>query len=312
MRRICRSLSPICLLALCAAAAPASAQQAVIRADGSETVYPITEAVGEEFRQVSSNQVVVNVQVSGTSGGFAKFCLGETDISDASRSIARTEAELCKQHGIEFVEIPIGYDAITVAVNANDDFIKSLTVEQLKRLWEPGAQGKLTRWNQLDPSFPDLRIRLYGPTKNNGTFDYFTEAIVGKAKSSRTDYIAAIDDYLLVHGVARNPGGLAYFSYAYYYDNRRRLKAVAIDNGKGPVLPSPETVANGSYAPLSRPIFIYVNAKSLDRSEVGQFIDFYMKNGARIVKQQNYVPLPSEGYVTNQRRVASRKLSFAN
>jgi phosphate transport system substrate-binding protein len=300
-----------CVLAcaLCLTTAWVAAQSpAVIRADGSDTVYPITEAVAEEFRQASKGQVVVNVVISGTGGGFAKFCNGETDISDASRPITRKEMDQCQASGVSFIEVPVGFDAITVTVNPQNDFVKSLTLAQLKRLWEPDAQGKVTRWNQLDPSYPDLPIRLYAPTSNNGTFDYFTQAVVGKAKASRTDYIASVDDYLLVHGVARSPGGIGYFAYAYYVDNRRRLKAVPIDSGKGPVMPSPESVADGSYAPLARPIFIYLNAKSLERPEVQQFVDYYMKNGPRIVKQTNYVPLSAAAYAANQTRIVAHKL----
>jgi phosphate transport system substrate-binding protein len=297
----------IAICTLCVVALPARSET-TIRADGSDTVYPITEAVAEEFHKATNNLVTVNVVISGTGGGFIKFCNGETDISNASRPISRKEMDQCQASGVQFIDIPVGFDALTVTINPKNDFVKSLTLAQLKRLWEPAAQGKLTRWNQLDPSFPDVPIRLYGPTSNNGTFDYFTQTIVGKAKSSRNDYIASVDDYLLVHGVSRNPGGLGYFAYAYYVDNRRKLKAVPIDAGKGPVMPSPENVENGSYTPLSRPIFIYVNAKSLDKPEVGQFVDFYMKNGARIVKQQNYIPLPANAYATNQSRIASRKL----
>lgn len=296
-------------LALCAACAVGFAHaQTTILADGSDTVYPITEAAAEEFRKASNGEIVVTVAISGTGGGFAKFCKGETDISNASRPISAKELDACRSNGVKFVEIPVGYDAVTVAINPKNDFVKSLTLAQLKRLWEPEAQGKLTRWNQLDPSFPDMPIRLYAPTANNGTFDYFTHAVVGKAKASRSDYVASVDDYLLVHGVARNPGGIGYFAYAYYVDNRRRLKAVPIDSGNGPVLPSPENVENGSYKPLSRPIFIYVGADALAKPEVAKFIDFYMKSGARIVKQQNYIPLPASIYETNARRAAERKL----
>jgi phosphate transport system substrate-binding protein len=302
-----RIMTPIAICTL-GAVASSALSQTTIRADGSDTVYPITEAVAEEFHKATNNLVTVNVVISGTGGGFIKFCNGETDISNASRPISRKEMDQCQTSGVQFIEIPVGFDALTVTVNPKNDFVKSLTTAQLKRLWEPAAQGKLTRWNQLDPSFPDVPIRLYGPSSNNGTFDYFTQTIVGKAKSSRSDYIASVDDYLLVHGVSRNPGGLGYFAYAYYVDNRRKLKAVPIDSGKGPVMPSPENVENGTYAPLSRPIFIYVNAKSLDKPEVSQFVDFYMKNGARIVKQQNYIPLAAAAYTTNQNRIAGRKL----
>lgn len=289
----------------CLAAASAKAELK-IKVDGSSTVYPITEATGEEFRKQRTD-VAVEVVVSGTGGGFAKFCRGETDISNASRPISKKEMAACREAGIDYLEIPVGYDALTVVVNKKNDAINSLTPAQLKKLWEPAAKGKIVNWNQLDPNFPDLKLRLYGPGGNSGTFDYFTEAVVGKSKQSRDDYIASEDDYLIVRGVTRNPGAVGYFGYAYYLANQRKLKAVAIDSGKGPVLPSRQTVENGTYAPLSRPIFIYLSNKALERPEVRAYADFYLKNAPRIVAAQNYVPLPASIYTINARIVQERR-----
>ncbi len=278
-----------------------------IRIDGSSTVYPISEAVAEEFQKLNSD-ASVQVAVSGTGGGFSKFCRGETDISNASRPISSKEMKACRDAGIQYIELPVGFDALTVVVNPKNDFVKSLTPAQLKKLWEPGSKGQITSWKQIDPSFPDIRLRLYGPGNNSGTFDFFTEAIVGKAKHSRNDYIASEDDYLIVRGVKRNTGAIGYFGYAYYLENRRKLKAVPIDNGKGAVLPSPETVENGSYTPLSRPIFIYVSSIALERGEVREFIDYYMQHGARLVKQQNYVPLAAAIYLRNRKHTEERRI----
>jgi phosphate transport system substrate-binding protein len=292
----CRAL--LLLISLACIYPQAARADSVIRIDGSSTVYPISEAVAEEFHS-RNNDVSVEVVVSGTGGGLAKFCRGEIDIANASRPISKKEMAACRTAGIQYLELPVGYDALTVVVNKKNSFISSLTPAQLKMLWEPASQGKIMRWNQLDASFPDTPLRLYGPGNNSGTFDYFTEAIVGKAKQSRTDYIASEDDYLIVRGVSRNEASIGYFGYAYYLANQRKLKAVAIDSGKGPVLPSPESVENGSYTPLSRPIFIYLAAPAQARAEVRQFVDYYMANAARIVRLQNYVPLSAEVYRLN-------------
>ena len=281
---------------------PEACANTAIRIDGSSTVYPITNAVAEEFEK-QHGSIDLDVAVSGTGGGFARFCRGETHVSNASRPISPKEMKACREAGIRYVEMPVGYDALTVVVNPKNDFVKSLTPDQLKQMWEPAAKGKIASWQQIDPAFPELRLRLYGPGANSGTFDYFTEAVVGKAKQSRNDYIASEDDYLIVRGVKRNAGAIGYFGYAYYLENKRKLKAVPIDSGRGPVLPSPETVENGSYAPLSRPIFIYVAASSLERTDVRDFIDYYLKNGPRIVKQQNYVPLAAPVYQTNRKNM---------
>ena len=268
----------------------------IVKIDGSSTVYPITEAVAEDFQKLKKNVIKVTVGISGTGGGFKKFCRGETDISDASRPILAKEMEACKEAGIQYVELPIAYDALTVVINPQNDWAKTLTVADLKKIWEPGAQGKLKSWKDVNPAFPDVPLKLYGPGADSGTFDYFTEAVVGKAKSSRGDYTASEDDNVLVQGVSRDKGGLGYFGFAYYIENQKKLKAVGVDGGKGPVLPSPEAVENGTYAPLSRPIFIYVNAKSMDKPEIVEFVEFYLKNAPKLVKEVKYVPLPQKAY----------------
>jgi phosphate transport system substrate-binding protein len=279
-----------------------------IKIDGSSTVFPITEAVAEEFQKQKNGQIRVTVGISGTGGGFKKFCAGEIDISDASRPIKAKEMEACKAAGIQYIELPVAYDALTVVVNSRNDWAKSMTVEQLKAIWEPTAQDKIKNWNQVNSNWPDMALKLYGAGADSGTFDYFTEAIVGKAKSSRTDYTGSEDDNVLVQGVSRNKGGLGYFGYAYYEANKSRLKAVAIDAGKGPVLPSKETVENGSYQPLSRPIFIYVNAKAAEREDVKEFVNYYLDNAPKYVAEVKYVPLPTKVYQIASKHFKDLKL----
>jgi phosphate transport system substrate-binding protein len=278
-------------------AAPVYAQQKIVKIDGSSTVFPVTEAVAEDFQKAKKQQVKVTVGISGTGGGFKKFCRGEIDISDASRPILKKEMEDCKAAGIEYYELPVAFDALTVVVNPKNSFIKQLTVAEMKKMWEPTAQGKITRWNQVNPQWPDQPMKLFGPGADSGTFDYFTEAVVGKSKSSRGDFTASEDDNVLVQGVARDVNGLGYFGYAYYIENKDKLKAVPIVNDKGqPVEPSMEAVLKGTYTPLARPIFIYVNAKSLAKPEVKEFVEYYMKNGGKLAKEVKYVPLPDSAY----------------
>jgi phosphate transport system substrate-binding protein len=273
----------------------ASAQ--VVKVDGSSTVFPITEAVAEDYQKSTKGKAKVTVGISGTGGGFKKFCRGETDVSNASRPILKKEMDDCKAAGIEYFELPVAFDALTVVVNPKNAFIKQLTVAEMKKMWEPGAQGKVTRWNQVNPAWPDAPIKLFGPGADSGTFDYFTEAVVGKSKASRGDFTASEDDNVLVQGVSRDVNGLGYFGYAYYIENKDKLKAVPIVNEKGqPVEPSMEAVLKGNYSPLSRPIFIYVNAKSLDKPEVKAFVEYYMKHGAKLAKEVKYVPLPDSAY----------------
>jgi phosphate transport system substrate-binding protein len=299
--------SGILLAALGAAlASPAFAQ--VVKVDGSSTVYPITEAVAEEFQKAKKQSIKVTVGISGTGGGFKKFCRGETDISDASRPILKKEMEDCKAAGIEYFELPIAFDALTVVVNPKNAFIKQLTIAEMKKMWEPAAQGKITRWNQVNPQWPDQPMKLFGPGADSGTFDYFTEAVVGKAKSSRGDFTASEDDNVLVQGVSRDTNALGYFGYSYYVENKDKLRAVPIVNDKGqPVEPSFDAVLKGTYQPLSRPIFIYVNAKSLDKPEVKQFVEYYMTNGGKLSKEVKYVPLPESAYKTAWSHVQNNK-----
>ncbi|MBD2203248.1 PstS family phosphate ABC transporter substrate-binding protein [Calothrix sp. FACHB-1219] len=267
-----------------------------IQIDGSSTVFPITEAVAEDFQKAQSGRVRVTVGVSGTGGGFKKFCRGETDISNASRPILQKEISDCKANGVRYVELPVAYDALTVVVNPQNTWAKNLTIAELKKVWEPGAQGKVNNWSQVRSGFPNAPLKLFGPGTNSGTFDYFTEAVVGKAKSSRGDFTASEDDNVLVQGVSRDKNALGYFGYAYYAENSKRLKAVAI-NG---VLPSEATVKNGSYNPLSRPLFIYVSSKSIDKPEVKQFVQFYLRNAGKLAKEVRYVSLPGSAYTTAQ------------
>ena len=275
------------------------AQQRIVKIDGSSTVFPVTEAVAEDFQKAKKQQVKVTVGISGTGGGFKKFCRGETDISNASRPILKAEMADCAKIGVEYIELPVAFDALTVVINPKNTFIKQLTVAEMKKMWEPAAQGKVTRWNQVNPAWPDQPMKLFGPGADSGTFDYFTEAVVGKSKSSRGDFTASEDDNVLVQGVARDVNGLGYFGYAYYIENKDKLKAVPIVNEKGqPVEPSMEAVLKGTYTPLARPIFIYVNAKSFAKPEVKEFIEYYMKNGAKLAREVKYVPLPEIAYKT--------------
>jgi phosphate transport system substrate-binding protein len=271
-------------------------QTSLVKIDGSSTVFPITEAVAEEFQQSNGGRVHVTVGISGTGGGFKKFCRGETDVQDASRPISQDEMESCRKTGVQYYELPVAYDALTIVTSQQATWVDSITVAELKKVWEPSAQGRMTKWNHVRSSWPDAPLKLFGPGSDSGTFDYFTEAIVGKAKASRGDYTASEDDNTLVQGVSRDKYALGYFGYAYYDANRDKLKAVPIIGDRGPVLPSRETVENGTYQPLSRPVFIYVNSKASARPEVKTFVEFYLTQGAKLVEQVKYVPLPGAAY----------------
>ena len=279
-----------------------------IKIDGSSTVYPITEAVAEDFQIAKRGKARVTVGISGTGGGFKKFCRGEVDITNASRPIMQKEIDKCKKAGIKYVEMPVAFDALTIVINLKNNWSKTITVAELKKMWEPAAQNKINNWNQINPAWPNTKFKLYGAGADSGTFDYFTEAIVGKSKSSRGDFTASEDDNVLVQGVSRDKNGLAFFGFAYYVENKKRLNAAAIDAGNGGVLPSYETVANGSYQPLSRPIFIYVNVKAAKRPEIREFIDFYMTKGPALVEEVKYFPLSKAVYSLNLDNLDKKKV----
>ncbi len=272
----------------------------IIQVDGSSTVYPITEAVAEEFQKATPG-ARVTVGISGTGGGFQKFCRGETDISDASRPIKSVEVEACKEAGIMFTELPVAYDGLAVLVNPRNTWVQSMTVAELRKLWAPEAQGRITRWSQIRTGWPDREIHLFGAGTDSGTYDYFTDAIVGKEGSSRGDFTSSEDDNVLVQGIATDELALGFFGYGYYEENRDKLKLVPLDdetdaNGKGPIAPSAETVRGGTYQPLARPIFIYVAHTALQRPEVEQFVEFYLTKGPALVDEVGYVPLGDTGY----------------
>ncbi|MGA7480202.1 MAG: PstS family phosphate ABC transporter substrate-binding protein [Azonexus sp.] len=287
-----------------------AAQAQIVKVDGSSTVYPITEAVAEEFQKAKKNAIKVTVGISGTGGGFKKFCRGETDFSNASRPITAKEMEDCKAAGVEYIEMPVAYDALTVVINPKNTFLKQVTVDELKKMWEPASQGKVMKWNEVNPAWPDAPMKLFGAGADSGTFEYFTEAIVGKPKSSRGDFTASEDDNVLVQGVSRDVNALGYFGYAYYAENMNRLKGLPIVNPKTgkAVEPSGANVENASYQPLSRPIFVYVKKSSLDKPEVREFVDFYMKNAEKLVREVKYVPLPKSAYDGNLKHVKDNKI----
>ena len=287
------------LLASCATVE--SPKPTSISIDGSSTVYPITQAVAEEFTTTKSNAEKIKVNFSGTGGGFKKFCVGETSINNASRPISAAEMKACKQAGVAYIELPIAFDAVTVVVNPQNNWLESITTEELKKIWEPAANQKITNWNQVRSDLPNKPLTLYGPGADSGTFDYFTEAIVGFPGESRTDYVASEDDNILVQGVSQDPNALGYFGLAYYESRANEMKAVAVDSGKGAVLPSRETVEAGEYQPLSRPLFIYVNSSAAQKNPaLKEFVEFYLKKAPEIVSFVGYVPLPEEGYKLTQ------------
>lgn len=296
-KKILASMS-LLMLASALAAHPLNVQaQTMIKIDGSSTVFPITEAMSESFRE-KNPATKFTIGIAGTGGGFKKFCKGETDISDASRPILKKEMAECSKNGIYYMELPVAFDAVTVVVNPKNKFLSKITVEELKKLWEPAAQGVITTWNQVNPAWPATPIKLYGPGADSGTFDYFTEAINGKAKSSRTDFTTSEDDNVIVQAVSRDVNALGYLGFAYYSENSKKLKAAAIvaKDAKAAVLPSVKAVMDASYKPLARPLFIYVNAKAAERPEVHAFVDYYLNNAEAVAKQVKYIPLSMKDY----------------
>jgi len=288
------------LLLLAAACGQQGSPDDIVKIDGSSTVFPITEAIAENFQNEYRGTYRVTVGVSGTGGGFKKFCRGETHISDASRPITQTEMEKCRENGIEFIELPIALDAIAVTVNEQNDWADHLTVKELRKMWKPDAQGEITRWSQIRDSFPDRELALFGPGADSGTYDYFTAAVVGEAASSRGDFTASEDDNVLVQGVTNDVNGLAFFGMAYYMENKDRLDAVPISyKGSEPVKPSLDAARNGTYQPLTRPLFIYVSKQAADKSEaVRRLVETYLdpEVAAPLVQDVGYVPLPESAY----------------
>jgi phosphate transport system substrate-binding protein len=300
----------VCAFVPLLASACGNARSEIVRVDGSSTVFPISEAVAEEFRK--GHDVDVTVGISGTGGGFQKFCRDEIDIADASRPIRAVEQEACKGAGVEYVELPVAYDGLAVVVNPKNTWVASMTVQELRKLWEPAAQGTVTRWSQVREGWPDREIHLFGAGVDSGTFDYFTEAIVGKEDQSRGDYTSSEDDNVIVQGVSGDEYALGYFGYAYYEENKDKLKLVAIDdgddsNGAGAILPSPDTVTQGTYRPLSRAIFIYPKLKALERPAVQRFVDFYLKEGVPLVREVGYIPLSGSEYDLVRKRLQNKR-----
>ena len=291
-------------------AGPASASAVgLIQIDGSSTVYPITEAVAEEFQGANQGKIRVTVGVSGTGGGFKKFCRGELDIANASRPIQKEEMAACAAAGVRYFEIPIAYDALTVVVHP-DNPLNSISIADLRTMWAPEAQGTITRWNQVNPAFQDAELTLYGAGSDSGTFDYFTEAVVGKAKSSRGDFTASEDDNTLVQGVSQDLNSIGYFGFAYYFENRDKLKALAIlaRPDSAPVLPTLETVIDGTYMPLARPLFVYVSDKAWARPEIKNLLTFYLDNAQGLVREVGFVPLPESAYAVVRKHLADGKM----
>lgn len=286
-----------------------ASESAIIAIDGSSTVFPITEAVAEEFGGTSKARVTIGV--SGTGGGFKKFCKSETAITGASRPIKPSEVELCKASNVEYIELPVAYDGIAIVVNPKNDWATHLTVAELKALWSPEAQGEIKRWSQVRTGWPDEEIHLFGAGVDSGTYDYFTAAIVGTEHSSRGDFTSSEDDNVLVQGVAMDRLALGFFGYAYYAENQSKVKAVPIDdqddnNGKGPIAVSPATVMDGTYSPLSRPVFVYVSKAAVERPEIEAFMRFYLQNAPKLVNEVGYIALPEKAYALATQRFERR------
>lgn len=280
-----------------------------VKIDGSSTLYPVTQVVAENFQASKKGAVKVTVNVSGTVNGLAKFCGGKIDIANASRPIQKNEMRACNKSEIQYVELPVAFDALTVVVNPKNDWVKTMTVEELKKMWEPGARGKITRWNQINRSWPNHTFKLFSPGPASGSFDYFTQAIVGKADSSRGDFTVFEDHNKVVKAVSADKDALGFVGYGYFQENVDKVKAVAIDDGRDrSVLPSDETIEDGTYQPLSRPVFIYVNMKAAERPEVKEFVEFYMKNASVLVREAQYFPLPPRAYTANLEFFRTKRL----
>lgn len=294
----------------CVVVTPSWADSAVIKADGSSTVFPITAAVAEEFQKAKKNTIRPTVGSSGTGGGFKKFCRGETDVQDASRPITTAEMETCRAAGIKYFELPIAYDAIAVVVNPKNDWVSSITMDDMKKIWAPESKGTIMTWNQVNPKWPKEKMKLFGAGTDSGTFDYFTEAVNGKSRASRADYTPSEDDNTLVQGISTDKYAFGYIPYSYYAENTKKLKALSIISAKNPkgVLPTVQTVEDGSYFPFSRPIFIYVSEKSFQRPEVKEFVEYYLKNAAPLIKSVKYVPLPAKAYEIGLEHLKKNKL----
>ena len=317
-----RHMAPLALVIVTLAGCGNSAQDArtggasstsgpsLVSLDGSSTVFPISEAVAEEFQKVEKD-VRVTVGISGTGGGFQKFCRSEIDISDASRPISATEIAACEKAGVQYVELPIAYDGIAIAVSPKATWADQITSAELKMLWAPEAQGKVSKWSQVRKGWPDREIHLFGAGVDSGTYDYFTEAINGKAKASRGDFTSSEDDNVLVQGIGNDELALGFVPFAYYEGNKDKLKLLPVDDGKpgngdGPITPGPDTIRTGTYQPLSRPVFIYVSTKAAERPEVQKFVEFYVKNAAKLVTEVNYVSLGDAAYTMVADRFAKK------
>lgn len=290
------------LLGLLISVRALAADPATIKIDGSSTVFPITEAVSEEFQTQEKGQVRITVGISGTGGGFKKFCRGETDVQNASRPISTEEAEVCKKAGVKYLQLPVGYDAIVIAVHPSNT-LKNITLAELKKIWEPAAQGKVSTWNAVNQAWPKNPLKLYGAGADSGTFDYFTEVVVRKAKSSRGDYTASEDDNTLVQGISSDKGALGFIPHAYFEENKGKLKELSVEG----VFATKTTVENGTYKPLSRPIFIYVSEKSLKRPEVRKFAEFYLDQAPTLVPEVKYVALPAKDYTLGKEKLKQVK-----
>lgn len=295
-------------------ATPSFAESPLIKADGSSTVFPLSEALSEEFQTMKKGAVRLTVGISGTGGGFKKFCRGETDLQNASRPISTKEMEDCRKTNVKYFEMPVGFDAIAVVVNPKNNWVSAVTVDELKKMWAPEAQGSVKKWNQVNAKWPDRDLKLYGAGADSGTFDYFTEAVTGKAKSSRGDYTASEDDNTLVLGVANDAGALGFMPLSYYENNKAKLKLLGVIGGdKSPkkaqaVTPNKKSVIDGTYYPLSRPIFVYVNEASYKKAEVKEFVTFLLKDSAALAEQVGLIALPTKAYSAAQDHLTKGKV----